>query len=597
MEQNNNRFALIFQKVREKYEIDVAALLDYDETTNNYKVIAGKYKDDDRGDFSLLVGDSDFIYGKGIELYMKEGMGPYAPFIYIFDPKDIESLAEKQGLTIEQTYHYIINKVNCIKLMDVGGHEYKSMFSMKSRIVPFTAEQIANMLYNDIDDKKIDNFKISFPEVSPLGENNNSKDKNQNEDELTDEEFEEKLAKAVETVSKDLGISLKIGFIGPNGIEFANKESDKGETLTVDSILREVKERQEKKEKRKQVDVVKIIDEINKKIVGQEEAIKTLVANICFNQKLIDSLTKPDGTIDLGELDARKISILLDGSTGTGKTAIIKEIASKLSLPFKKVNANSFSETGYVGPTITDILSDLLEQAEGDIELAERGIVVFDEIDKIASNASYSGKDMKQGVQEELLGFISGGEYEISQGNGFYKLGEMFDTSKLTFILSGAFTSMKEKKKKENTTQTIGFSNGKEEEKTEYEVTPQDYIDYGLMREFFGRIKVLSSTNTYTKEDLRKILLESSISPLKNFEKTVQMYGYKGITYDDEFLDNICEEAYNMDTGARALQTIMSGIQNRMIMGLTIGEYDRNEPISISTKSIEEYKQGNKRSY
>ena len=156
---------------------------------------------------------------------------------------------------------------------------------------------------------------------------------------------------------------------------------------------------------------------------------------------------------------------------------------------------------------------------------------------------------------------------------------------------------MRDKKIKEATTSSIGFSGSDEEEKKEYEVTPQDYIDFGLMREFFGRIKVLSNTNTYTEEDLKKILLESSISPLKNFEKTVQMYGYKGISYDDEFIDAVCKEAHDMETGARALQTIMSGIQNKMLLGLTVGEYNREEPITLSVQNIEDYKQGNIRSY
>ena len=117
------------------------------------------------------------------------------------------------------------------------------------------------------------------------------------------------------------------------------------------------------------------------------------------------------------------------------------------------------------------------------------------------------------------------------------------------------------------------------------------------MREFFGRIKVIAATKTYSLDDLKKILLTSKISPLKNFEKTVLMFGYSGIIYDDEFIDSIANEAYEMNTGARALQTIMSGIQSEMLTDLVINNYDLNKPIELSAKLLEKYKKRNVRGY
>ena len=189
--------------------------------------------------------------------------------------------------------------------------------------------------------------------------------------------------------------------------------------------------------------VNEMISSISNKIVGQENAIKTLVSNIYFNQVLIDNLEK-EKEIDPSRLDSSKVAILLDGETGTGKTAIEKEIARMLNLPIVITNANSFSETGYVGPTITDILENLVDQANGDVSKAERGIVVLDEIDKVASKDEVYGKDMDKGVQEELLSFIGGGEYDVKVGEGFFGKMARFDTSKLTFILSGAFTDLRE---------------------------------------------------------------------------------------------------------------------------------------------------------
>lgn len=334
-------------------------------------------------------------------------------------------------------------------------------------------------------------------------------------------------------------------------------------------------------------DINSVIADLNNKIIGQEQAIKTLVTNIYYNQLLIDSFLDNED-FELSEFDSRKVSILLDGATGTGKTAILKDIALNLDLPMEIVNANSFSETGYVGPTITDILYKLFVQADGDLEIAERGIVVLDEIDKIASNTSYSGKDMKRGVQEELLSFISGGIYDL-EVDGF-PMPIPFDTSFLTFIMSGAFTGIRDKKIKENKSNSIGFNLNNDQSNGTYEVTAQDYIDYGLMREFFGRIKIIVSTNSYSVEDLKKILLNSKISPLHNFARTVNMFGYKSLKTNEEFINKLAEEAYKMNTGARGLQTLMSEIQNEMLFDLVNGNLDPEKPVELTTESLDKPK-------
>ena len=206
---------------------------------------------------------------------------------------------------------------------------------------------------------------------------------------------------------------------------------------------------------------------------------------------------------------------------------------------------------------------------------------------------------MKKGVQEELLSFIGGGKYDVSQTNGIFKTTIPFDTSKITFILSGAFTKLRENKIKEQEKKFngMGFNSGYNSSKNEYEITSQDYIDYGLMREFFGRIKVLTSTKSYSIDDLKKILLESKISPLKNLEKTVKMFGYSNLNYNDDFINTICDEAYKLDTGARGLQSIMSGIQNKILIDLINKTYNLDEPINIDSNILSEYKKDNIRTY
>ena len=254
-------------------------------------------------------------------------------------------------------------------------------------------------------------------------------------------------------------------------------------------------------------------------------------------------------------------------------------------MPLVIRSAKSFSETGFVGPSITEMLEKLIIQADGDIEKAERGIIVLDEIDKIA--ITKENKDsMKKGVQEELLTFISGGKVDIKLSKGRTIA---FDTSKVTFILMGAFTDIREAKIKENETNKIGFGDAETKDRR-YTLEAKDYIEYGLKKEFFGRIKVIQSTNSYSKEDLTNILLNSEISPLLNFEKTAQMYGYGGVNYNEEFITNLVNKAYDMNTGARALQTIMSGIQNELLLEMiTNNVYDDNKKLEISDINLESY--------
>ena len=344
------------------------------------------------------------------------------------------------------------------------------------------------------------------------------------------------------------------------------------------------------------INIDDIIKTISDKIVGQEEAIMTLVTNISFIQKLIDHLDSQNRDAS-NELDSRKPAILLDGSTGTGKTAIAKEIAKIFKLPLVIVNANSFSETGYVGPTITDILNNLLNEAQGDLELASRGIVVIDEVDKLAEK-DYQSKSVKLGVQSELLGFMSGSTYEIKKPiSPFSQQVIDFDTSRLTFILSGAFTDIKEKKIQENERKGLGFNSDRETKDRTYTITTQDYIDYGLMKEFFGRIKILTTTKTYSVEDLKTILLNSTISPLKSFIKTCNMYGYTDVIFDNDFIDAIANKAYEMGTGARALQNLMLGIQDILLLDIMCNDLDVNKPIVLNVGLLEEYQKRNIRTY
>lgn len=305
-----------------------------------------------------------------------------------------------------------------------------------------------------------------------------------------------------------------------------------------------------------------ILDEIKEKFIGQENACEDLFYNIVNNQQLASMDDISDG---------QRSIIFLDGPTGTGKTAITREITDKLKIPFTSSSATSYSATGYVGGNITDTLKELYKKADGDLEKAERGIIVFDEFDKIAYSRGNGGIEMKKAVQQQLLDFMGGGKYNISVGNNlFFNSSVEFDTSKLTFICLGALSDLRETKTNQN--QALGFGTLAETtDIVDYTITPQDLMNIGLERELVGRFNTYLHTDEYSKEDLLRILKESTISPILGFEKWIESRGKK-LQIDDGVYGAIVDAAYELNTGARSLQTVMNNIRTRFIKDVLRGK-------------------------
>ncbi|MBD9098663.1 AAA family ATPase [bacterium] len=300
--------------------------------------------------------------------------------------------------------------------------------------------------------------------------------------------------------------------------------------------------------------VWQLLDEIQKKFIGQEVATEGLFYNIVNNQQLAEMEDIPDG---------QRSIIFIDGPTGTGKTAITREITEKLGIPFTSSSVTNYSSTGYVGGDIIDVLKELYRKANGDIEKAQRGIIVFDEFDKIAYSRS-GGLEMKKAVQQQLLDFLGGGKYNIRVGNSIFDMNEIeFDTSKLTFVCLGALTDLRSKKTE--TRQTIGFGQtSQSSEEQTYSIIPQDLMSIGLERELVGRFNTYLHTDDYSKESLEKILRESTISPLIGFKKWIEARG-KQLVIDEDVYGLIAEQAYELNTGARSLQTVMNNIRTPFI--------------------------------
>ncbi len=319
------------------------------------------------------------------------------------------------------------------------------------------------------------------------------------------------------------------------------------------------------------------LDAIKKKFIGQESIVEELFYNIVNNQQLATMRDVPDG---------QRSIIFIDGPTGTGKTAITREITESLGVPFTSTSLTNYSAEGYKGGDITDILKDLLKKAGGNIEKAQRGIVVLDEFDKIAYSRG-EGLEMKKAVQQQLLDFMGGGKYTIRIGESIFDMREVeFDTSKLTFVCLGALTDLRTKKTE--TVQPLGFIQEEQTTKAEdsYNITPQDLINIGLERELVGRFNTYLHTDDYSIETLERILRESTISPFIAFKSWVESLGKKLVIDDeDKVFSIIAECAYQLNTGARSLQTVMNNIRTPLIKDVLRGQ---DEEIHLDSEKIRE---------
>ena len=314
---------------------------------------------------------------------------------------------------------------------------------------------------------------------------------------------------------------------------------------------------------------------LNKYVVGQEEAIGVISTKVCthFNRMKLE-LSIPEDERIVGNI---KSNILLIGPTGIGKTYIIKLIAKKLGVPFIKADATKFSETGYVGGDVEDLVRELVHEAEGDIAKAEYGIIYLDEIDKIASGGNSNGPDVSRGgVQRNLLKLMEESEVDLKTPHDLasqveaameaQRTGKVsrkkINTKNILFIVSGAFSNLDKIIKKRLDFKTIGFD-GTENKKTDYSltelfktVTTQDLVDFGFESEFVGRLPVIVTLNEVDEEKLYKILQNPYSAVINSKKLDFKSYGID-VDFKDESLKFFAKEAAKQKTGARALMTVV----------------------------------------